>query len=174
MLKLSNAVIDQPVLSLRTGGPIAIARAPIINPNNLKIEGFYCFEDSRSKEPLALITQDIREWIPQGFAVNDYDDLTPPDELVRLQPIMKLEFELLGKPVYTQNKKRLGRLNDYAVDTDSFMVQKLYVSQSIVKNFTGAALSIDRDQIVEITDKRIIVKDPLQGLPHTAAAPAGA
>lgn len=168
MLKLSDAITDQLVLSLRTGSPIAVTLGPIIDPNNLKIVGFHCQEQGNKKQPTILLTQDIREWIPQGFAVNDHDVLSPPDDLVRLQPIIKIGFELIGKAVYTKNKKRLGKVNDYAVDDTSLMVQKIYVGQNILKNLTGSGLSIDRNQIIEITDKRIVVQDPLQGVPHTA------
>lgn len=168
MLKLSSAAINQPVLSLRTGGPVGTALQPIIDPNNLSIAGFYCRDAHRPKDTLVLLPQDIREWIPQGFAVNDYDVLTDPEDLIRLKKTMGIEFELLGKPVYAQNKRRLGKVNDYSIDVQSFQIQKLYVSQSILKNFTGAALIIDRNQIIEITSKRIIVRDPLQGVRQTA------
>jgi len=43
-------------------------------------------------------------------------------------------------------------------------VQKIYVSQSIMKSFSGGALSIDRSQIVEISSSKIIVKDLQQPL----------
>ncbi len=174
MLKLSDAVLEQPILSLRTGGQIAIAHSPIINPNNLKIVGFYCQERGRGKEPSVLLVQDIREWIPQGFAVNDHEVLSLPADLIRLQPIMDIKFELTGKPVYTKHKKRLGKVNDYAVDTVSFTIQKLYVGQNILKNLTGASLSVDRGQIIEITNKHVIIKDPLQGVPQAALSGASA
>lgn len=174
MLKLSSTLLDQPILSLRTGGPVGTTVEPIINPDNLAIVGFYCYDPHQPKQPLVLLPQDIREWIPQGFAVNDFDVLSEPDDLVRLKKIIELRFELIGKTVYTQRKKRLGRVNDYAVNTESFHIQKLYVSQNIFKNFSGAALSVDRNQIIEITDKKIIIKDPLQGVRQPAISPAGA
>lgn len=175
MLKLSATIADQAVLSLRTGGSIGMTLGPIINPNNLKIVGFHCQEyGSRKKQTVVLLTQDIREWIPQGFAVNDHDVLSPPDELVRLQPIIKIDFELIGKAVYTKAKKRLGKVSDYAIDDVSFTIQKIYVSQNVFKNFTGSGLSIDRNQIVEINDKQVVVQDPLQGVPHTALSGASA
>jgi sporulation protein YlmC with PRC-barrel domain len=85
---------------------------------------------------------------------------------------MKLQFELLGKAVYTQNKKRLGKVADFALDVESFTVEKLYVGQNIVKNFSGTSLVVDKNQIVEITDKRIIIRDPLQGVPQAAMVSA--
>src|SRR3954463_12205760 len=98
MLQLSTSLItNKSVLSLRTSTPIADIVAPIINPDNLKIEGFYCDEYS-SKEPKILLYQDIRDILPQGIVVNDFDALTDPDELIRLKNILERDFTLVGKP----------------------------------------------------------------------------
>lgn len=172
MLRLSPTLLDKPVMSLRTGGQIATAIEPIINPNNLKIEGFYCQDRFESKKQLILLTQDIRDFLKQGFLVNDHEVLTDPKELVRLEPVLKLSFKLLGKPVFTANKQRLGKVNDYAIDDGSMFVHKIYVGQNLLKSFSGGQLSIDRNQIVEITNHKIVVQDLLQGIPASAPATA--
>jgi sporulation protein YlmC with PRC-barrel domain len=150
---------------------VATAIEPIINPNNLKVEGFYC-DDRFEKKKLILLTQDIRDRVRNGFVINDHEVLADPEELVRLQSVLKLQFALIGKPVVTVNKKRLGKINDYAVDDTALYVQKIYVGQSIVKSLTGGNLSIDRSQIIEITDRKIVVQDPLKGVKSTV--PVGA
>jgi hypothetical protein len=43
-------------------------------------------------------------------------------------------------------------------------IQKIYVAQNILKSFTGGGLIVDRTQIVEITSKRIVIQDPVQGV----------
>lgn len=158
MLRLSNQITDLPVLSLRTGGEIAKAGEPIINPNNLKIEGWFC-TDKFSKEQLVLLPQDVRDFVPQGIAVNDHDVLTNPEELIRLQKILELEFELLGKQVITNHKRRLGKVADYAVDADSLVIQKLYVARPMYRSLSEGQLTIDRSQIIEINNRRILVRD---------------
>lgn len=163
--------MNQTVMSLRTGGQVATATEPIINPNNLKVEGFYC-DDRFEKKQLILLTQDIRDRVERGFVVNDHEVLVDPEDLVRLEKVLKLQFTLIGKPVVTVNKQRLGKVNDYAVDDSAMYVQKIYVGQSILKNFTGGNLSIDRSQIVEITDRKIVVQEPLKEVKN--AVPAGA
>lgn len=145
-------------MSLRTGGLVATAEDVIINPNNLKVEGWYC-QDAFTKHRLVLLSQEVRDIVPQGLAVNDHEDLSEPGELIRLQEIMTLKFELLGKPVYTDSKRKLGKVSDYAVDMKSLFVQKLYISQPVYRSLAGGQLSIDRTQIVEITNKQIIVRD---------------
>lgn len=159
-------------MSLRTGTQVATALWPIINPNNLKVEGFVCQDGFKKGQQLILVNQDVRDLIPQGIVVNDHDVLTEPSELVRLQQIIALQFQLIGKHVVTVNKSRLGKIEDYAVDIASMYIQKLYVSQSVFKSFSGGNLGIDRTQIVEITDKKIVVQDLLEKMPAGAKAVA--
>lgn len=168
MLQLSGAFANKAVLSLRTGGAIAGVGAPIINPNNLKIEGFYC-QDSFDKSILVLLCQDIRDTLPDGFVVNDHDVLTAPGELVRLKNVLALNFQLVGKQVETVSGEKIGKVSDFAIEAETMFIQKLYVSQSLLKSFTGGSLSVDRNQITEITSRRIIIHDLLQGTPATAA-----
>lgn len=158
-------------MSLRNGRAVASIESPIFNPNNLKIEGFYCLDSVDKKKQLVLLYQDIRDVIPQGYVVNDHDVLAEPEDLVRLKKIMELEFQLLGKPVETLSKEKIGKVNDYATEVTTMYVQKIYVAQSLVKNLSGGNLSVDRTQINEITNRRIIINDPLQ---HTRARAAAA
>lgn len=162
MLLLTKSILEQPVMSLRTGGQVATSTKAIINPNNLKIEAFYCNDSIEKKKTLVLVYRDIRDVLPAGLVVDDHSVLTEPDELVRLKKTMNLDFELIGKSVVTVNKRKLGKVNDYAVEPKSMMIKKLYVGQSLIKNFTGGSLSVDRNQIVEINNRRIIIKEPLQ------------
>ena len=171
MLQLSESLLNKPIMSLRTGQQVATALEPIINPNNLKIEGFYC-SDRFSKEELVLLYQDIRDIIPQGFVVDDHDVLSSPRDLVRLKDVMKIGFTLIGKPVVTTSKQRVGKVSDYATEMETMYVQKIYVSQSVLKSFTGGNLGVDRNQINEITDKKIIINELLKGTPAAAGVAA--
>lgn len=155
---LGQQLLDKPVLSLRTGAPVATVTSIIVNPNNLKIEGWHARDINRKTDGI-LLSLDVRDIVPQGFAVNDHDAFSNPADLVRLKPILDLNFELIGKSVYTEDNTRLGKVTDYAFDKTSFFIQKIYVGQSIVKSFSGGSQIVDRSQIIEITHKRITVKE---------------
>lgn len=159
MLRLSNNYTDRSILSLRTGGVIGVALYPIINPNNLKIEGWYAQNHFEKGEHI-LPTREIRDFIAKGLVVDDHDALTHPDDMVRLKETIGIRFDLIGKSVISESKKRLGKVADYAVDESSYYIQKLYVNPTLLKGLTSDQLLIDRNQIVEITDKNIIVQDP--------------
>jgi len=104
--------------------------------------------------------------------VNDHDVLAPPDDLVRLKKFMDMNFELLNKQIETVSKVKVGKVSDYAVEVSSMIVQKLYATRSFWKNMTSGSLSIDRTQIVEITSKRIVINEILQGKRATAPVSA--
>lgn len=157
MLQLSTMLINRPVMSLRTGTQVATTLSPIINPNNLKIEGFYC-QDTQRKQ-LVLVEQDIREVLPQGIVINDADVLVEPSELIRLKDVLAVHFELLGKQVITTGREKIGKVSDFATETQSMMIKKLYVSRSLFKGFASGNLGVDRTQIVEITRDRIVIQD---------------
>lgn len=158
MFQLSESLRQIAVISLRTGGVVASTSDFLINPHNLKIEGWYC-NDSYSKRKLVLLAKDVRELMPQGLAVNDHSNLSEPEDLVRHEDIIKINFQIIGKNIITESGKKLGKASDFAVDLDSLMINKIYVAQPIYKNFTGGQLIIDRRQITEITDRHIMVKD---------------
>ena len=148
---------------------VATITGPIINPDNLKVEGFYC-QDRFDKKQLVLLYQDIRDVLPQGYVINDHDVLSEPEELVRLKKVMELEFDLIGKQVVTTSKEKIGKVSDYATETGSMYIQKIYVAQSLLKTLAGGSLSIDRTQIQEITPRRVVINDLLNKAPATAPA----
>ncbi len=171
MLQLSATLINKNILSLRTGEVIASVTAPIFNPNNLKVEGFYC-QDKFSKKELILVYQDIRDIVPKGYVVNDFDVLVEAEDLVRLKDVLDLNYQILGKTVQTTSKKKIGKVVDYATEMETMFVQKIYVGQSIIKSFNGGSLSIDRSQVNEITPSKIIINDLLEGSAVRASAAA--
>jgi hypothetical protein len=148
-------LLNRPVMSLRSGGQIGLAETPIINPHNLKILGWWCSTpDGRQ----VLLAEELRDTMPEGLAVNDEAALSDPSDLVRHQEILDINFELMDKPVRTK-RQRLGRVSDYSYNEGMF-VQKLYVARPLRKVFSAEdTLIIDREQIIEVTDKYILVRD---------------
>jgi len=142
-------------MSLRTGSQIGLAETPIINPHNLKILGWWCnTPDGRQ----VLLAEELRQSVPEGLAVNDEAALSDPADLVRHQEVLDINFELMDKPVRTK-RQRLGRVSDYSYN-DGMFIQKLYVARPLRKVFSAEdTLIIDREQIIEVTDKYILVRD---------------
>lgn len=158
MLQLSAKLYDRPLLSLRTGQPIGRTTQPIVDPRNLKIIGFYCRLNSQKTEKV-LLTEDVREFFDKGLIINDEEVLADPEDLVRLADLLKSEYELIDKPVFTVSDKKLGKVSDYTFDHASLYIMQLYVSQPFFKNLSSSNLIIDRTSINEISDKKIVIDE---------------
>ncbi len=159
MLQLIQSFLPTEVLSLRMGGPIAIVKSPIINPNNLHIDGWWVI-DNKSGKQLVLLTKDIREIIDRGLIVNDHEVLSQAKDLIRLKDLLKINFQLTGNKVQSVSKQNYGKVLDFAFDSTSFYIQKVYSGQPLLKSLSGNNLSIDRSQIIEITPTKLIIDDP--------------
>ncbi len=161
MLKLHETLIGVPVLSLRTGGRIGTATKLIINPNNLKVVGWYV-DDRFGSDGLILLGNDVRDISSKGIIIDDHEVLSEPEELIRLKEVLEVDYDLIGKKVISESGKKYGKVTDYSVETGGFIIKKIYVSQSIIKDFSGGNLGIDRTQILEITRTKIIITDPTE------------
>lgn len=170
LLRIIDQFKNVPVRSIRTAQIVGTVLEPILDPGKLQVVAFVC-EPRLSPDPLILMTQDIREVNRLGVIINSEDELVPLDEIVRLQEIAEQKFKLIGKHVETEQKQKVGKVSTYVVDDQSFMVQKLYVNQSILKSLNAANRVIGRQQIVEIQPKTIIVRDTDLREPVAKGAP---
>ncbi len=173
MLKLHETLIGAAVLSLRTGGRAGTTTGLIINPNNLRVAGWYV-DDRFSSDRLVLLANDVRDITAKGIIINDHEVLSQPEELIRLKEILEIGYDPLGKKVVSESGKKYGKVSDYSVETNSMIVKKIYASRSILKDFSGGNLSIDRNQIIEITKTKIIIADPSEKSVAAAASQVAA
>ncbi len=154
---LSNTLRNKPILSLRSGGAIATAVDVVIDPNNLKIIGWWCSSPQYPGDSV-LLADDVREMLPNGLAVDDESAISATADLVRHREILQIKFSLIGKLVKTKHHK-LGKVSDFTYDEGMF-VQKLYVTKPLTKVFaTEDTLLISRSQILEVTDSYILVDE---------------
>lgn len=176
MIFLSDTYSNRHILSLRTGGPIGFASWPIINYKNLKIEGWHA-KAHGEKGAMILPVGELRDIIAKGLVVNDHDAITPAEDMIRLKDVIDEEYELIGSSVETETGSKLGKVTDYAVENKTLFVQKLYISQNILRSLsslTKPQLIIDRSQIIDVTSEKIVVKEASEKVRSTGAATAKA
>lgn len=158
MLYLSIKLSGLPLLSIRNSGQIGMVLEPIINPHNLHIDGFYC-QTPHSKNRLILLDIDIREFTLTGIIVDGHNNLSEPEDLIRLKPVLDLNFHLIDKPVLV-GKKRIGKVAEYAIEKESLFIQKLYVQPPVWQSINQSQLTIDRASVLEVTDTHIVISGP--------------
>ena len=161
MLLVGSKMIDFPVLSLHVGGEIARTKRAIIDPEDLKIIAYTVDGPVVHNDPEVgniLDLTDVREMSDQGLIVNSADVFTNQEDVVKLDEIMSLEFDLVGLKVVDQKGKKLGKIIDYTIDSGSFTVYQLIVQRPVMSSFLDPQLTINRSQIVEIDDFNVVIK----------------
>lgn len=158
MLVLGTRLKETPVMSLQTGTRLATTGTPLINPANLKIIAFELEGPLLTEKPSFLRVADIRELSGVGMIIDSSDELLALDDVIKIKELYELGFQLIGMTVIDEHKKKLGKVDNYTVDTASFVIEQLNVKHGIIRGLTDTGILIHRSQITEINDNAIIVK----------------
>lgn len=172
MLLLGQRLIGTPVMSLQVGAKIATTVCAIIDPTNLQIIAYEVEGPLLDQSPSFIRIADIRELTSLGMIVDSSDELVSLDDVIKLKQVHDLDFQLVGLRVIDERSHKLGKVDDYIVDTDSFYIQQLSVRGGIIASLSTASTIIHRSQIVTITDTVITVKSTDKKL--TSLATTGA
>jgi sporulation protein YlmC with PRC-barrel domain len=160
-----------PIISLQTGEVVAITRSPVIDIGTLKIQAYRC-EGIRTKQPLILMSNDVRQLATDCLIVDNEEELMEPTDIVRLQTMLTANYDPINKTVISDTGRKLGHVEDYSIDLESNRIQKLHIRQSILRSWLGTtSLVIDRSQIIDITPKLITIRDSTLKVPMMQAKP---
>lgn len=159
MYVLANQLKELPVMSLQTGTPIATVTSLIINLANLEVMALSCKLHERKPTAGVILVRDVRQFATDCVIVDSFDEIEDAREIVRLREVVERAFEPIDKPVFSESGQHLGKVEDYTVNLKTFMLQKLYVHQSLMKSLLFNSLVIDRTQIIDVSEKQFTVKD---------------
>ena len=169
MYILSSNLIELPIISLQSGQLVSKTKGVLIDSSTLTILALICEPNEEFLGPILLI-RDIREFAIDCILINSDSNLSEAEDIVRLRPLIEKPFVLMNIRVATEAGRRLGRVEDYTVDTGTFMVQKIYVHPTLLRGILGSSLIIDRSQITDISPKLITVKESTTSLPVSTEA----
>jgi uncharacterized protein YrrD len=158
MLLLGSRLIGTPIMGLQTGTKLAVTKAPIIDPSNLKIIAYEVDGPLLTERPSFIRIADVRELSDVGMIIDSNDEFIGVKDVIALQKIYDLSFHLIGLNVIDEIGHKLGKVDDYNLDTDSFIIQQINVKRGMIKSLTDTGLLIHRTQIVEINNQSIIVR----------------
>ena len=159
MLISSSTILTLPLLSLREGGAIGSISNLIIDPDTLKAIAFRVYGASNDEGGNILDARSIRECSNLGLVIDSVDELISDGDVVKIEQVLNLNFNLIGLKVETKKGSKLGKVVDFTMTHDNFSVQQIIVNRPMIKSFLDPELTIPRAEIVEITDYKIIVRD---------------
>lgn len=165
MLLFGERLLKNPVMSLRVGAKIAETVYPVIDPRTLSILAYEVEGPMLDERPSYIRIADVRELSDLGMIIDDASELVGADDIIKLKELLALNFSLIGMKVVTTRGKKLGKVEDYTVDTDSFVIQQLSVRASLIGSLSSTGHMIHRSQITEVSDSIITVENADNALP---------
>lgn len=146
-----------PVISLQTGAPVGIVVEPLISLLQLELVGFRC-ETAEGPGQILLAT-DIRQYGRDCLLIDHEDELSDPDDLVRLHDPNHPISNPLRLRVVADTGRKLGRVSDYSLNLETNFVQQLETKLGGPVPWKFRHHIIDRTQIIDITPNQITVRD---------------
>ncbi|MDO8686827.1 MAG: PRC-barrel domain-containing protein [Candidatus Berkelbacteria bacterium] len=163
MMIEAKKLIGMPVAAFDTQSKIGEIRELIIDPENGHLMGFLVQVSGLFSAGKILSEVDIREWDPNGIVTEKEENLVEPEEIVRIDNILKKKINLIGIGAKTESGKSLGNVENLLIDTDTSSVTKYYL-----KDMLGNSRIFTSEKVVKI-DKFIIFSDDVAELPTGAA-----
>jgi len=164
MLLIGNRLINMPIMGLQTGTQLAVTKTPVIDPGNLKIIAYEVDGPLLSERPSFIRIADVREISNVGMIIDSNDEFVGLEDVIKIKEIYDLGFMLVDLSVVDESKNKLGKVESYNIDSDSFIIQQLNLKPGLIKSLSEAGLLIHRSQIVEINNQHIIVKSAAKKL----------
>ncbi len=160
MLILGSRLLNAPVMSLQTGTQLAQAVRPVIDPSNLHVVAYEVEGPLLNERPSFIRTDEIREYGRLGMIVNSNDDIFGRDEIIKLKRVYDLSFPLVGLRFVDEHKRKLGKVEDYTLNTGNFLIEQINVRRGMLQRITDTGFLVNRSQIIEINNVEVVVKSP--------------
>jgi sporulation protein YlmC with PRC-barrel domain len=138
----------------------------VMEIKTLEVIAFICEPHPRLGKRPVLLLRDVRQVAIDCILVNTADDLVEAGDIVRLAPLLERDFDPRRLRVVTDLKRKVGMVEDYTINLQTYHLQKLYVRRSLLHSWMGASLIIDRSQILEVSEREFTVRDATVSTTH--------
>lgn len=157
MILLGSNLLKASIVSIQTGAVAATTTRALIDPAQLAVIAYQVDGALITEHPAYIRTADIRELSDIGLIIDSVDEFAYAGDIIKLDELEKLHFNLSGMQVVDETRKKLGKVVDYTIDMGSFYIQQLTVRRPLMHSFNDTELIIHRTQIIEINNDAIVV-----------------
>ena len=158
MIYLASDFMGYKVISLASESDIGQINGILIDPYKFTIAGFWLetFMKGYQAYPI-LLTQSLRQIDRRRIFINDTNELNEPEDLPKLNEVLNIDYQMIGKRIVSTTKNYLGRIEDFSFDDYNFDVVYLVVKPPLYHRLTQSRLQFSRGQIEKVSNKEIEV-----------------
>lgn len=157
---LATSLENCPIFSLQSGRVIGFIKSIIIDPNILKVVVFRISLPGKNK-PLFLLADLVIASNKNIISIRREEDVSKGNDLLRQKKFIDEKVTLFRYLAMTQGGQRIGRIEDYRFENQTFYITKLHVKINPLQRLWLSNRIVDREDIIEVKNKKVIIKDGL-------------
>lgn len=150
-LVLASSMLRLPVGTLQPPVKVGRVKDVVIDPKGGAFLGVTVLT-SLLKPALFATASDIIAVDRGGLVIKSEDSLIEINEIVRAKEAVRQGVRVIGLPVVTQSRKRVGRVSDLAIDLEGERVAKYYVRSWFSERI------IPSTAVIKITKKELVIE----------------
>ncbi len=158
MYVLASQLTNLPIISLQTGETVTHLKSLVIEMATLEIVAVVCGKMKEYPDPI-LMVRDVRQIASDCVIIDTEDDIGSASDVVRLKEPLSAAYAPIGATVISHMQRPIGKVEDFTINTESLRIQKFYVKRPIWRSWLGSSLIIAREQVVDVSAKKIIVRE---------------
>jgi|GEM_PF-6115677 len=154
MLLAYADMLHAPVAAADVGEKIGTVTDVIVDPETHTVLAFVIRPGGLFAGLQFVSPQDVIEYDPHALIVASGDALVPTSDILRAQTMLRQHVHVLRRSVMSESGDNLGKVNNFAIDTETAGVVRYYVHALF-----GQERIIPTKSIVQVTDKAFIISD---------------
>ncbi len=151
---LRSEIIGRPVGALEEKAKVGTARDIVVNPEDGRVLALVIRTGFLGQGYKVVDWQDVRAVEKSGVVVGTVEQMLAPEEMVRVDQLIKDGFQLVGLPVITTGGHKIGRVNNFCFDSDTGRLSQLYV-----RSILGPNRIIGMSSVVRVESRKVVVRN---------------
>ena len=171
MLIEYSKIVGLPVFDLETQEQLTQVVDLIIDEDNVSVKAFLVQKSGFFAKKQIVVFKEIVDLSKQAVLIHNANNITDPNEIVRIGKKMNLRARIIAEDVVTKNGEKVGKVYDYVIDSETGGLIRLYVKRFFDEKIihSSAIEKIERNKITikdnfEKTKSTILVSENKIGL----------
>lgn len=160
MLKLLTEIKGSKVILFQEQALVGTVSDYLFEHNTGVLLGVFVANPIEKKIKIIPVTE-FKALGPDTILVDDLNSLMDLEDYIRGLQAIKVNAKIIGETVKTELGKTLGKVEEAAIDSISYKIERLYIKPKLGLYNFAKELLIPASKIIEITKKYIIVTDEL-------------
>jgi len=158
MQKLASEFERTTIITKRERAVLGFLRDVILNPETGDAIGLSFYVVGLKRKEMVVNALNIAGIGADFIMLESADNVSPPDEIIRIKEILDKDIEIVGSYVVDEDGRHLGKVRDWSVNLKTMRLERLYITPSSLVKLFAQDIIISANNIIKIEKGKITVR----------------